>query len=105
MGTRLEKAKTKKATVKRCMQGCPGQLRLEAITRVFRRMGSLVEVIIENIPAETCLVCGRAFFTREIVQGIDRMLLPFHGKHNAIPNLPPAKVFVDFVEAQRRQAA
>ena len=105
MGTRLEKAKTKKATIKRCRQGCPGQLRPETITRVFRRTGSLVEVIIENIPAETCFVCGRAFFAREIVQGIDRMLFPFHGKHNAIPNLPPAKVFVDFAAAQRQQAA
>src|SRR5262245_24698667 len=105
MGTRLEKAKAKKAAVKRCMQGCPGQLRPETITRVFRRAGSLVEVIIENIPAETCFVCGRAFLAREIVQGIDRMLFPFYGKHNAIPKLPLAKVFVDFAAAQRQQAA
>lgn len=105
MGTRLEKTKTKKATVKHCVQGCPGQLRLDAVTRVFRRTGSLVEVIIENIPAETCLVCGRAFFSREAVQGIDRVLFPFHGKHATIPDLPPAKVFVDFAAAQRKQAA
>jgi YgiT-type zinc finger domain-containing protein len=105
MGTRLEKAKTKKTAVKRCMQGCPGQPRPETITRVFQRTGSLVEVILENIPAEVCPICGRAFFAREIVQGIDRILLPFHGKHDAIPNLPPAKVFVDFAAAQRQQAA
>lgn len=105
MGTRLEKTKTKKATVRRCGQDCPGQLRAEAVTRVFRRTGSLVEVIIENIPAETCLTCGRAFFSRDVVHGIDRILFPFHGKHTAIPELPPAKVIVDFTAAQRKQAA
>ncbi len=105
MGTRLEKTKTKKAEITRCGQGCPGQLRLEVVTRVFRRTGSLVEVIIEHIPAETCPLCGRAFFARAVVQGIDRILFPFHGKHTTIPDLPPAKVFVDFSAAQRRQAA
>ena len=105
MGTQLEKTKTKKTTVKRCVHGCPGQLRFEPITRVFRRTGSSVEVILENLPAETCLVCGRAFFAREVVHGIDRVLLPFHGKHTTIPDLPPAKVFVDFAAVQRQQAA
>jgi hypothetical protein len=105
MGVRLEKTKAKKTAVKRCRQGCPGQLRPDAITRVFRRTGSAVEVIIENIPAETCLVCGRALLAREIAHGIDRVLFPFHGRHTAIPDLPPAKVFVDFVIAQGQQAA
>lgn len=105
MGTQLEKTKTKKAEITHCGQGCPGQPRLEVVTRVFRRTGSLVEVIIEHIPAETCLLCGRAFFAQDVVRGIDRILLPFHGKHAAIPDLPPAKVFVDFAAAQSRQAA
>jgi hypothetical protein len=105
MGIRLEKTKTRKTTIKRCVQGCSGQLRTETVTRVFRRTGSLVEVILENIPAATCLICGRAFFTREVVQGIDRVLFPFHGKHTVIPDLPPAKVIVDFTAAQRKQAA
>jgi hypothetical protein len=105
MGTQLEKTKTKKGEITHCGQGCPGQLRLEVVTRVFRRTGSLVEVVIEHIPANTCPLCGRAFFARPVVQEIDRILLPFHGKHAAIPDLPPAKVFVDFTAAQRRQAA
>ena len=105
MGAQLEKTPTKKAPVKRCQQGCPGQPRPDAITRVFRRKGSPVEVILENIPAEVCPVCGRAFFSKEVAQGIDRVLLPFHGKHTAIPDLPPARVIVDFVEARRKDAA
>lgn len=105
MGTQLEKTQTKKASVKSCQQGCPGQLRPDAITRVFRRTGSVVEVILENIPAEVCPMCGRAFFSREVARSIDRLLFPFHGKHAAIPDLPPARVIVDFVAAQRKKAA
>ena len=57
------------------------------------------------IPAEVCQVCGRAFFSKEIVRGIDRILFPFHGKHTIIPDLSPARVMVDFDEAQRKKAA
>lgn len=105
MGSQLEKTQTKKTSMKRCQEGCPGQLRPDTITRVFRRTGSQVEVIVENIPAEVCPVCGRAFFSREVARGIDRVLFPFHGKHLAIPDLPPAKVIIDFAAAQRRRAA
>jgi hypothetical protein len=62
-------------------------------------------VILENIPAEVCPVCGRAFLSKEVARGIDQVLFPFHGKHTAIPDLPPAKVIVDFVVAQRKAAA
>ena len=105
MGIKLEKTQTKKTSIKRCLQECPGQPRPEAITRVFRRTGSPVEVIVENIPAEVCPMCGRAFFSRGVAHGIDRVLFPFHGKHAAIPDLPPAKVIVDFGVAQRKPAA
>lgn len=105
MGTKLEKTQTKKAPLKQCLQGCTGHLRPDIVTRVFRRTGSQVEVILENIPAEVCSVCGRAFFSREVARGIDQVLLPFHGKHTAIPDLPPAKVIVDFMAAQRKRAA
>jgi YgiT-type zinc finger domain-containing protein len=105
MGTKLEKTQTKKTPVKHCLQECPGQPRPEVITRVFRRTGSSVEVIVENIPAEVCPVCGRAFLSKRAAQGIDRVLFPFHGKHAVIPDLPPAKVIVDFVAAQKKVAA
>jgi hypothetical protein len=65
----------------------------------------LTEVSFEHIPAETCLIRGRAFFTQDIVQGINRVLFPFHGKHATIPDLPPAKITVDFTAARRKQAA
>ena len=101
----MEKAHKKKAPVKRCLQGCVGQPCPDTITRVFQRTGSLVEVILENIPAEVCQLCGRAFFSKGVVREIDRVLLPFHGKHQTIPTLPPAQVSMNFVEAQKKDSA
>lgn len=101
----MEKTQTKKASMKRCQHGCPGEPHADIITRVFRRTGSPVEVIVENIPADVCPVCGRAFLSKRVVHGIDRVLFPFHGKHRVIPDLPPARVIVDFVAAQRKAAA
>jgi hypothetical protein len=72
---------------------------------VFRRTGSAVEVIVENIPADVCPLCGRALFSKEVAQGIDQILFPFHGKHATVPSLPPAKVIVDFAVARRKKAA
>jgi len=105
MGTKLEKTQAKKATLKRCLHGCPGHPHRDTITRVFRRAGSAVEVIVENIPADVCPVCGRAFFSKEVARGIDQVLFPFHGRHATVPHLPPAKVIVDFAVAWRKTAA
>jgi YgiT-type zinc finger domain-containing protein len=105
MGAKLEKAQTKKTTLNHCLQGCSGRTHGDAITRVFRRTGSTVEVIVENIPADVCPVCGRAFFSKEVAQGIDQILFPFHGRHAVVPDLPPAKVIVDFRVACKKKAA
>jgi YgiT-type zinc finger domain-containing protein len=105
MGSRLEDTQKTKAPLGRCQQGCPGRLRADAITRVFRRAGSRVDVIIENIPAEVCPMCGRAFFSEIVARDIDRLLAAFHGTRVAVPKLPPARVIVDFVTARKRAAA
>ena len=72
---------------------------------MFQRTGSPVEVILERIPASVCRVCGQVFFSKGVADGIDRLLLPFHGKHRHVPDLPPARVIVDFSVARRRVAA
>ena len=105
MATRLEKTPKKKTQVRRCLSDCPGQLQSDTITRVFRRTGSAVEVIVEEIPTDLCPVCGRAFFSREVARELDQILFPFHGKHTAIPDLPPAKVIIDFAAARKQKAA
>lgn len=105
MGTKLENTQKAKASLGRCEHGCPGRLRPDAITRVFRRTGSAVEVIIENIPADVCLLCGRAFFSEAVARDIDRLLAAFHGRRGAIPKLPPSRVMIDFATSRKRAAA
>jgi hypothetical protein len=36
---------------------------------------------------------------------IETLLRPFHGTRDTVPDLPPAKVSVDFEEAGKRQKA
>lgn len=104
MATRLENAAKKDPQMKICTQGCPGELRTDTITRVFERRGSLIEVIVESIPASICTICGHAFFSEIIAQQVDDLLAPFHGKGGNVPKLPPARVIVDFAEARKRAA-
>ena len=105
MGARLENAKEAKTAVKPCESACPGRLRADTITRVFRRTGSEVEVIVENIPAGVCPLCGRAYFSEPVARELDRLLAAFHGARRVIPKLPPARVIVDFVTARKKAAA
>ena len=104
METRLENSQRKAKALERCTGVCHGRLRADVVTRVFRRTGSAVEVILENIPAQVCPLCGRAFFARAVAHEIDHILLPFHGRHAVTPKLPPARVIIDF-NAARRNAA
>lgn len=99
------KRRKRAKTVGRCQEGCRGRLTATTVTRVFQRRSSPVEVILENIPADVCSVCGRAFFSRQTARDIDRVLVPFHGRHREIPNLPPARVIVDFPSATKKRAA
>ena len=104
MEARLEDSQRKETALERCTGACRGQLRADTVTRVFRRTGSAVEVILENIPAHVCPLCGHVVFSKAVAQEIDNILLPFHGRHAAIPKLPPARVIIDF-NAARRHAA
>jgi hypothetical protein len=36
---------------------------------------------------------------------LEALIRPFHGTRGAVPDLPPAKVYVDFAEAGKRQKA
>ncbi len=100
----MENAQKTKAPLNACTLGCRGRLRADAITRVFRRAGSRVEVIVENIPADVCPTCGRAYFSEPVARDSDRLLAAFHGTRSAIPKLSPARVIVDFAAARRKLA-
>ena len=75
------------------------------MSQSFTRRGSQVEVIISRIPASVCSVCGQAFLEEDTARRLEALLRPFHGLRGAVPNLPPAKVYVDFAEAGKRPKA
>ena len=100
----MKNSQRKATALEHCTGACRGRLRAEAVTRVFRRTGSAVELILENIPAHVCPLCGHAFFSKAVAQEIDQILSPFHGRHGVIPTLPPARVIVDFTAARRHAA-
>jgi hypothetical protein len=89
----------------RCIGDCPGRPQLALVSQNFTRRGSQVEVIISRIPASVCPVCGQAFLEEDTARRLDALLRPFHGVRGTVPDLPPAKVYVDFAEARKRQKA
>lgn len=89
----------------RCTGGCPGRPQLARVSQSFTRRGSRVEVIVSRIPASVCPVCGQSFVDEDTARRLEAVLRPFHGVHGAVPDLPPAKVYVDFEEAGKKQKA
>ena len=89
----------------RCTGDCRGRPHLARVSQSFTRRGSQVEVIISRIPASVCPVCGQAFLEEDTARRLETLLRPFHGTRDTVPDLPPAKVYVDFEEAGKRQKA
>jgi YgiT-type zinc finger domain-containing protein len=88
-----------------CSEGCSGRPRLARVSQSFTRRGSRVEVIVSRIPASVCPVCGQSFLDEDTARRLEAVLRPFHGVRGAVPNLPPAKVYIDFEEAGKKQKA
>ena len=89
----------------RCSGDCSGRPRLARVSQNFTRRGSQVEVIISRIPASVCPMCGQSFLEEETARQLEMLLRPFHGMRGGAPDLPPAKVYVDFEEATNKQKA
>jgi len=89
----------------RCTGDCSGRPHLALVSQSFTRRGSQVEVIISRIPASVCPVCDQAFLEEDTARQLEAVIRPFHGTRGAVPDLPPAKVYVDFAEAGKRQKA
>ena len=90
---------------KRCSGDCPGYPRPDRVSQSFSRRGSRVEVIISRIPAHVCPLCKQSFLDEEIARRVAALLLPFHGTRGHVPELPPAKIYIDFEEAGNTQKA
>jgi len=59
--------------MKKCsIQGCPGDYSNQEINHLVTLGGK--PVIIENVPAEVCRVCGDTLLDIEIVEAIDNLL-------------------------------
>ena len=84
---------------RRCSNGCAGVPEPGYTTQTFERRGSRVKVVIRGIPAAVCSACHHAYIRSETGRQIDLLLDPFHGKHQRVPQLPPAEVTIDFQEA------
>lgn len=89
----------------RCTGDCSGRPQLALVSQSFTRRGSRVEVIISRIPASVCPVCSQAFLEEDTARRLDALLRPFHGTRGTVPDLPPAKVYVDFAEAGKKRKA
>ena len=88
-----------------CTGNCRGRPQPARVSQSFTRRGSRVEVIISRIPASVCPACGQSFLEEEIARRLESLLRPFHGTRGRIPELPPAKIYIDFEEAGKIQKA
>jgi YgiT-type zinc finger domain-containing protein len=58
--------------VARCtVQGCPGEYEERTVVHTVRHRGQLV--VIENVPAEVCAVCGDVLLTPDTVRRIEAL--------------------------------
>ena len=54
------------------MEGCPGEYKKKEIFHTVRYQGQVV--VIDNIPAEVCTICGDVLLKPETVQYIEELL-------------------------------
>lgn len=54
------------------LRGCAGEYEERRIVHTVRSHGQVV--VIDNVPAEVCTVCGDVLLTPETVQHIEQML-------------------------------
>lgn len=90
---------------KRCTGDCPGRPYTARVSQNFTRRGSRVEVTISRIPASLCPVCDQSFVEEDVAHQIEMLVRPFHGIRGKVPDLPSAKIYMDFEEAGKKQKA
>jgi len=54
------------------LEGCPGTYEERLILHTVRHRGEVV--VIENVPAEVCSICGDVLFRPETVRRIEKLL-------------------------------
>jgi|APCry4251928276_1046603.scaffolds.fasta_scaffold137270_3 YgiT-type zinc finger domain-containing protein len=60
--------------MKRCsIKGCPGEYESKTISHLVNHEGKAI--IIENVPAAVCPICGDTLLSLDTVEAIEKMLL------------------------------
>ena len=85
--------------LQQCTAGCEGRPQPQQLKQRFTQTGSRVEITIWNIPALVCPGCHQSFVEEEVSQQLALLSRPFHGTPGAIPDLPPAKISINFLKA------
>lgn len=53
-------------------QGCPGEYQAESVLRAMRLRERII--VVDDVPALVCDLCGSTLFTPEVVQTLDRLI-------------------------------
>ncbi len=85
--------------LQQCTAGCEAQPRPHRVKQRFSQPGSRAEITIWNIPALVCPLCHQSFVEEDVAEQLILFCRPFHGTPGNIPDLPPAKVTIDFEKA------
>jgi len=54
------------------IRSCPGEYEEKQITHVIKRHGAVI--VLENVPAEVCSICGDVLLSLATVEAIEKML-------------------------------
>ena len=55
------------------IKGCPGRYEKQLILHTFKK--GLEVVVLENVPAEVCSVCGDTLLSPKTIKHIDRVMM------------------------------
>lgn len=67
------------------IKGCPGHYTETTVSHTFRREGRLI--VIDDVPAEVCDVCGDVLFTPQTSRKLDKLVADY-GKHSPKDTAP-----------------
>jgi len=65
------------------IEGCPGEYEERKIVHTVRYRGQVI--VIDNVPAEVCSVCGDVLLKPETVRRIEKMLQTATRPANMVP--------------------
>ncbi len=70
--TQMDYTDTKETTMKCSIAGCPGEYEARFIVHTVRHLGKIM--VIDQVPAEVCSICGDVLLTPDTVRQIETLL-------------------------------